>query len=156
MPPIKRLPELEGISREHHDGLLLCWKIRAGTAKGVAPARIQRYCRRFLKEHLKPHFDIEESVLFPILGHEHPGVRKAMAEHRRLQRLINGRSDAALAISLVEEELEAHIRFEERQLFNLIQEAATPGQLVAVEKAHAMIHSSGAVKDIPEDAFWEQ
>lgn len=155
MPLIERLPELQGISSEHHDGLLLCWKIRAGTAKGVAPARIRRYCRRFLKECLKPHFDIEESVLFPILGHDHPGVRKAKAEHRRLQRLINGRSDAEMAISLVEEELESHIRFEEHRLFNLIQEVATPEQLVEVERAHSLIHSSSAVKDVQEDAFWE-
>ena len=120
----------------------------------MAPARIRRYCQRFLKENLKPHFDIEESVLFPILGHDHPSVRKAMAEHRRLQRLINGRTDAALAISLVEEELESHIRFEERQLFNLIQEAATPKQLVEVERAHSRIHPH-ALKDGREDAFWE-
>ncbi|MBP9160518.1 MAG: hemerythrin domain-containing protein [Flavobacteriales bacterium] len=155
MSPIKRFAELQGISREHHDGLLLCWKIRAGTTKGVAPARIRRYCRKFLKERLKPHFDIEESVLFPVLGFDHPGVRKAMAEHRRLQRLINGHTDAALAISLVEEELEAHIRFEERQLFNLIQEAATPEQLADIEKAHSALPEPSAKGAREEDVFWE-
>jgi iron-sulfur cluster repair protein YtfE (RIC family) len=155
MPPVKRLPELQGISREHHDGLLLCWKIRAGTAKGVAPARIRRYCRRFLRERLKPHYTIEEAVLFPVLGMGHPGVRKAMAEHRRLQRLINGRTDATLAISMIEEELEAHIRFEERQLFNIIQEAATPEQLEEIDKAHGSLFHPPATGGRPEDVFWE-
>lgn len=155
MPPVKRLPQLQGISREHHDALLLGWKIRAGTAKGVAPARIRRYCRRFLREKLKPHFAIEETVLFPILGLEHPLVRKAMAEHRRLQRLINGRTDDALAISLIEEELEAHVRFEERQLFNLVQEAATPEQLAHVQEAHARLPRPIVKKARPEDVFWE-
>ena len=150
----KRLPELQGISKEHHDGLMLSWKIRTGTAKGVAPARIRRYCQRFLREQLKPHFNIEESVLFPVLGMDHPGVRKAMAEHRRLQRLINGHSDAVVAVALIEEELEAHIRFEERQLFNLIQEAATPEQLAEIEKAHADLLQPEA-KGKPEDVFWE-
>jgi len=154
MPSIDRLPELQGISREHHDGLLLCWKIRVGTAKGVAPARIRRYCRQFLKENLKPHFDLEENVLFPILGHDHPDVRRAMAEHRRLQRLINGRSDVVIALSLIEEELEAHIRFEERRLFDRIQEVATPEQLAEVGKAHAgSPHPARGERS--EDVFWK-
>ena len=154
MPPTERHLELQGLSSEHHDGRMLCWKIRTGTAKGVAPSRIRRYCRRFLKERLKPHFDIEESLLFPVLGMSHPGVRKAMAEHRRLQRLINGNTDVVIALALVEEELEAHIRFEERQLFNLIQEAATPDQLVAIGKAHAGLHPQVAKTTKPEDVFW--
>lgn len=154
MSPVDRFPELRGISKEHHDGLMLSWKIRTGTAKGVAPARIRRYCRRFLREQLKPHFHIEESVLFPVLGMDHPGVRRAMAEHRRLQRLINGNSDAVVAVALVEEELEAHIRFEERQLFNLIQQAATPEQLAEIEKAHADLHQPSAAGGKPEDVFW--
>ncbi len=154
MPPINRSPQLQGISREHHDGLLLSWKIRVGTAKGVAPTRIRRYCRKFLKEHLKPHFSIEEDVLFPILGTDHPAVRRAMAEHRRLQRLINGRSDVVVALSLIEEELEAHIRFEERQLFNHIQEVATPEQLAEIERAHSSLPQRSK-EDRPEDVFWE-
>lgn len=155
MSPVNRLPELQGISREHHDGLLLCWKIRTGTAKGVDPARIRRYCRRFLKERLRPHFAIEEEVLFPVLGMGHPGVRKAMAEHRRLQRLINGRTDPMVAISLVEEKLEAHIRFEERQLFNQIQEAATQEELAEIQRAHAGLHILENKGGKPEDVFWE-
>lgn len=155
MPPVNRLPELQGVSREHHEGLLLCWKIRVGTAKGADPARIRRYCKRFLKEQLRPHFEIEEGVLFPVLGMEHPGVRKAMAEHRRLQRLINGRTDPVVAVSLIEEELEAHIRFEERHLFNEIQEKATPEQLEEIERAHASLHPQTAKEVKVEDVFWE-
>ncbi|MBX2983820.1 MAG: hemerythrin domain-containing protein [Flavobacteriales bacterium] len=154
MPPVERYPELQGISREHHDGLLLCWKIRAGTAKGVAPTRIRRYCRKFLREHLRPHFAIEEDVLFPILGSHHPDVRRAMAEHRRLQRLINGQTDVVIALSLIEEELEAHIRFEERRLFNHIQELATPEQLVEIERAHSSL-TKPIKEERPEDVFWE-
>ncbi|MBP8822598.1 MAG: hemerythrin domain-containing protein [Flavobacteriales bacterium] len=154
MPPIERLPGLRGISREHHEGLLLCWKVRAGLARNVPPARIRQYCRRFLKHTLKPHFEVEEDVLFPVLGYQDPDVRKAMADHRRLQRLINGRSDALVAVSLLEEELEAHIRFEERLLFNRIQLLATPEQLAAIERAHAAmpVHREA---DPDEDAFWK-
>jgi iron-sulfur cluster repair protein YtfE (RIC family) len=144
MSPSERAPELQAVSSEHHDGLLLCWKIRADLTKGVPSVQIRGYCRRYLKERLKPHFILEEDVLFPILGMQHPEVRKAMAEHRRLQRLINGRTDPEVAVSLVEEELEAHIRFEERVLFRRIQEMATPEQLAEVRRAHDMLSASGA------------
>ena len=155
MPPIERITELKGISGEHRDGLLLCWKLRAGTARGVSPARIRRYCQRFLRDLLRPHFSVEEEWLFPSLGLDHPGVRKAMAEHRRLQRLINGRTDAVLAVTLIEEELESLIRFEERQLFSLVQEAATPGQLRELSEAHARLHARKGPVGPPEDVFWE-
>mgnify|MGYP003553672963 CR=1 FL=1 len=87
MPPIERLPGLRGISREHHEGLLLCWKVRAGLARNVPPARIRQYCRRFLKHTLKPHFEVEEDVLFPVLGYQDPDVRKAMADPEVLGRV---------------------------------------------------------------------
>ena len=60
-----------------------------------------------------------------------------------------------MAISLVEEELEAFIRFEERQLFNLIQEVATAEQLEEVRKAHAHLHVQASVEGRAEDVFWE-
>ncbi len=93
-------------------------------------------------------------MLFPILGSRHPGVRRAMAEHRRLQRLINGRTDAVMAVSLVEEELEAHIRFEERQLFAQIQNVATPQQLMDAQLAHEALQPV-SFPDGVEDVFWK-
>lgn len=155
MPHHERAPQLQGFAEIHHEGRLLCWKIRAGNKRGVAPARIRRYCQRYLRTRLKPHFEVEENVLFPILGLDHPGVRRAMAEHRRLQRLINGRTDAVMAIMLVEEELEAHIRFEEQHLFDLIQQVATPGQLQEVEQAHDAQFGHNGHEDRPGDVFWE-
>ena len=58
--PIKRNEFLKAISREHHHGLLLSWKIRAGIKKEVEPFRIKKYLDWFYTEHLLPHFEIEE------------------------------------------------------------------------------------------------
>ena len=38
--PIKRHKALQPLSRDHHHGLLLSWKIRAGFSKNIEPNRI--------------------------------------------------------------------------------------------------------------------
>lgn len=148
--PIKRNENLKAISREHHHGLLLSWKIRAGFKKEVDPTRIKKYMDWFYTEHLVPHFEIEEKHIFPILGNEHELVKKALAEHRRLMRLFESENDIVKNIHLIEEELEAHIRFEERVLFNEIQEVATDEQLEQVQ----IHHTEEKFVDNTEDAFW--
>ncbi len=69
--PIKRHPSLQSLSREHHYGLLLSWKIREGFKREVPPERIKKYTNWFWENHLAPHFQFEESYIFPILGNQH-------------------------------------------------------------------------------------
>ncbi len=87
--PIKRDKALQGISREHHHGLLLCWKIRSGFAKNISNVRIKKYTDWFYETHLIPHFELEENHIFPILGEQNEMVKKALTEHRRLKHLFN-------------------------------------------------------------------
>jgi hypothetical protein len=75
-PPIKRHISLQPLSRDHHDGLLLKWKINQGISKGVDISRIQKYVDWFFKEHLIPHFRIEEDHLFA-LDKESASVKQA-------------------------------------------------------------------------------
>jgi hypothetical protein len=63
--PIKRDKALQEVSREHHHGLLLCWKIRKGFSKGIEPERIKRYADWFYKTHLISHFEVEENTFSP-------------------------------------------------------------------------------------------
>lgn len=149
--PIKRSEALKALSREHHYGLLLCWKIRNGFKKAVGPERIQLYTNWFFENYLQPHFKEEEELIFPILGNEHKLVKKAISEHRRLKRLFNEKVDINKSLSLIEEELERHIRFEERILFNELQ------QLISKEQVD-MITSTHDTQDITDnwhDKFWE-
>lgn len=134
--PIKRDKALHPISHDHHHGLLLCWKIRTGINKNVSPERMKNYTDWFFTEHLIPHFEIEESYLFPILGQDNDLVKKALAEHRRLKRLFTAENDTLKNLSLIEEELEQHIRFEERILLNEIQNNATQEALEILKKNH--------------------
>lgn len=127
--PIKRKEVLKPLSRDHHHSLLLCWKIREGFKRNTEPIRIKNYVDWFWTNYLKAHFDLEEQVLFPILGNDHTLVKKAITEHRRLTRLIHSNTDLFKNLNLLEEELDAHIRFEERVLFKEIQLVCSDEQL---------------------------
>ena len=65
-PPIKRHSALQGVSREHHHGLLLCWKIRTGVSKNIPLERIKMYADWFYATYLVPHFELEETHIFPL------------------------------------------------------------------------------------------
>lgn len=149
--PIKRNIDLQPISRDHHHSLLLCWKIRKGMRKHVEVGRIKKYADWFFENHIQPHFEIEETYVFPILGDDNERVKKALSEHRRLKRLFEDKDEIEKSLSRIEEELEAHIRFEERSLFNEIQKVATEEQLKQVSTHH---HDS-KFQENTEDEFWK-
>lgn len=148
--PIKRHKTLRPLSREHHDGLLLCWKIRRGLQKNIDPARIGRYVQYFFTNHLAPHFNIEEEYVFPVLGNDHPMVIQAIDEHRRLRSLIEMK-ETNNTLELIQPQLEKHIRFEERVLFQEIQQVAKPDELEAIE----LVHESSGPEESWEDRFWQ-
>lgn len=148
--PIKRHEALKPFSRDHHHGLLLCWKIREGFKRNIEPERIKKYTDWFWETHLAEHFEEEEKILFPILPEENDKVKKATAEHRRLKRLFENTTEIIKSLSRIEEELESHIRFEERDLFNEIQKTATAEQLKRIENLH-----KDTFCDNWEDEFWK-
>ncbi len=148
--PMKRHKALQPLSREHHHGLLLSWKIRAGFSKNIEPKRIKTYADWFFKNHLISHFEMEEQHIFTILEADNDLVKRALADHRRLKRLFAEDEDIAAALSNIEETLDAHIRFEERILFPEIQKVATQAQLEHLEK----IHNADDFVDNVVDEFW--
>lgn len=149
--PQKRHKALQPLSREHHHGLLLSWKIRTGFNKNISPERIKSYADWFFKNHLIPHFEMEENHIFPILDANNELVKRALAEHRRLNRLFTENEDDVKALMKIEEELEQHIRFEERVLFPEIQKVATEEQMIQIEK----IHQPESFIDKLDDEFWK-
>jgi len=149
--PIKRSKTLYPLSHEHHQGLLLCWKIRSGYKKSIQIERIKAYTDWFYKNNLLPHFNLEENFIFPLLGNDNDLVKKAITDHRRLKRLFEDTSDINKSLSLIEEELEKHIRFEERILFNEIEKTASNNELEMIMK----IHSIDSSREEWDDLFWE-
>lgn len=149
---MERSEGLKAFSREHHNGLLLSWKIRKGISNDVSFKRIKKYAVWFYKTYLTPHFEAEEKYVYPILGKDDPLVKKAISQRRRLDKLFLGNAKPPeIAMSLGEEELEDHIRFEEKQLFERIQKVATKEQLEELKK----IHREKEFIENEEDVFWE-
>lgn len=150
--PIKRHRTLQPLSREHHYGLLFCWKLRTGFKKQIEPERLKKYADWFYGNHLLSHFTIEEKYIFPVLGSEHKLIKRALKEHRRLKRLFSSSEEILKNLILIEEELENHIRFEERILFNEVQKSATDEQLQQIQLSNA----ADCFVDNFSDPFWEK
>lgn len=148
--PIKRHEALQPWSREHHQGLLLSWKIKKGFALNVDPQRIKDYCDWFWENHLVSHFETEENYLFPILGEENQLVQQALEEHGQLKAMFEQEEADTDTLSQIESLLNDHIRFEERVLFNAIQEVATQKEIALLEE----IHTEPAECDAWTDDFW--
>ncbi|HEX5171753.1 MAG TPA: hemerythrin domain-containing protein [Cyclobacteriaceae bacterium] len=151
--PLKRHAAFYVLSHDHHDGLMLCWKIRSGLSRKIDPMRIKSYTNWFYSTQLLPHFEMEEKVIFPLLEPENEMTRKALADHRRLRRLFEDNEDVNRSLSRIEEELEDHIRFEERVLFEEIQRRLSNDALERLVSNPAL-RSSNARWDWG-DEFWK-
>lgn len=119
--PLRRHKALQPFSREHHDGLLLSWKIKQGLKHHVDTVRIKRYTDWFWQVHLKSHFEAEEQYIFPILRDDDELVVQALSEHQQLEELFHLDTPDTDSLILLADLLNHHIRFEERILFAKIQ-----------------------------------
>jgi len=155
--PLKRHAALVPLSQDHHFGLLLVWKIRKGLKVGFEKHRIADYLEYFFESHLEPHFELEEKQLFPFLPEEDLHRKKVEMEHQELRDLRTSiaSSDKATVGDQLEkfcQDLEAHIRFEERELFQHMQAVLDADQLEELEEKVHSIHEK--VEDTWEDQFW--
>ena len=147
--PLKRHVALQPVSREHHQGLLLAWKIREGMKRGIPEERITKYINWFWEHHLATHFRFEEIYIFPILGSDHPLILRALQEHQDLSDLMTSEDHTKENLFAIEQQIVKHIRFEERTLFQEIEAVASEKKLREVEEAH------GKAPDCHcEDRFW--
>ncbi|WP_017730909.1 hemerythrin domain-containing protein [Nafulsella turpanensis] len=155
--PIKRSPALVEFSKDHHFGLLLVWKIRQGQRAGIPPVRIAQYVTYFYEQDLQHHFADEEKFLFPTL-HEHNSLRqRAEREHAEIRGLVSSIRHFPFDpewLKSFAELLEAHIRFEERELFNQLQTLMSEAELLKLLKE---VPARPHLEDEKwRDRFWER
>lgn len=154
--PLKRHPALIPLSKDHHFGLLLCWKIRTGVKKEIAPDRMVKYVSYFFDSHLKKHFEEEEQHIFTLLPETNDKRKKAERQHRKLNRLVQKLSlepeKTDITLGQIEEELEAHIRFEERELFPFLQRNMEEPELEQLKQTIEEVHDMQPEKW--DDQFW--
>ena len=114
---MKRSAALAALAREHHEALVMARRLQRGTADDTA---LREAFLRAWHELLVPHFAIEERRLLPALeaAGEAGLAARTLAEHARLRVLMAdidaGKPDAMASFGAL---LNAHIRFEERELF---------------------------------------
>ena len=149
---MKRSPALVPLSRDHHHALDAARRLRRADDTTVAAA--SRHFLAFFERDGRRHFAIEEELLLPALDDPEwaRATERVLADHAAIREaaanLATGPVDAETARS-VGERLAAHVRFEERVLFELLESRLTPRQLealgAAVEAAH--LHGSRTPED---------
>ncbi|MFD0931248.1 hemerythrin domain-containing protein [Psychroflexus salinarum] len=149
--PIKRHKALQNLSREHHDGLIFALRLQKGVAKKAELQDMEEYATWFWKHHLVPHFEMEETQLFPRLDDEHELVKKAKQQHHELKSFFDVKSKSYLDFERIYKLLQKHIRLEERELFNLIQKQLNEKQL----KEFHDIHDSQQACEVWPNPFWK-
>ena len=151
--PIKRNKSLVVLSKEHHYGLLASWKIRRGFDLKVSHKRIANFVNNFWLSHLNAHFIAEEEVLFNTL--EHALIDEALQQHTVLRELIKVINENGTVEQLTQfaDLLEQHIRFEERQVFKLLQHELPEEKLSEIAEQLNHIHDK-PFEDNYNDEFW--
>ena len=117
---------LQDLSREHHLALRLALAARRAVAAGD-PAQVRaaaKRCADAFGSELEPHFVREECDVLPRLAQAGAAalVERTLSEHDEMRRLA-ARLDRADPATLERfgALLDAHVRFEERELFEAAQ-----------------------------------
>jgi iron-sulfur cluster repair protein YtfE (RIC family) len=134
---MKRTPELRTLSEDYHHGLVHARRLRrAAEGDDAHPAEV--VARDFLDLWQKDtaiHFRKEEEVLLPVMARYGGDVAQdplveMLEGHARIRGLVMRLSDEVVGgkvraetLREIGEQLEAHIRLEERVVFPLIEES---------------------------------
>lgn len=152
---MKRHDSIVALSREHHFGLLFCWKIRQGTKKQVSAARMRPYIKYFWQQHLEQHFAEEENLLFSLVNDDL--TEQAIIEHKHIKQLVEAIVHAADVssdeLNTLANTVDDHIRFEERKLFPHIEQQLSDKELAELGLRLQQLHATPE-KDDYVDEFW--
>jgi hemerythrin-like domain-containing protein len=127
------------LSRQHQHALALCVRIDRSSPIAAGDVEMwQNEISRHFETEIRIHFAAEEQVLFPAIDPSAalaPVVEELRQEHAVLRDYFS-RAEAqrleAAEISAFAERLSAHIRREERQFFEALQECMSPEELAAL------------------------
>ena len=149
------------LSRQHQHALALCVRInRATLSSPVELHAWQAEIQQHFEQEIQYHFAAEEADLFPI-AKRHPElaglVEELIAEHAVLRDYFGKAAARGLdqvGLRQFGQTLSAHIRKEERQLFEGIQEFLNPEELakagLALDKT---LSAASAACIVPTEAI---
>ncbi|GAA0697474.1 hypothetical protein GCM10009104_27220 [Marinobacterium maritimum] len=138
---MKRIEELRVLSSDHHRGLVLAKKAHQAADSGLSAEAAWADLEAAFNAELEPHFQVEEQTLIePLraLG-EDTLVAQLEREHAQLRGCFSPEQPRGFdELKHFGELLKAHIRFEERELFEVVQARFSPEQLQLVADASAV------------------
>ena len=123
---MKRSAILQPLSREHHTALTLA-KACGRAAKSGDGVLVRSTCQRVIlafSNELEPHFQFEEQSLLPLLQSTATQalIERTLADHQQMRGLLDAlRQNDAVALESFGKCLSAHVRFEERELFPVLE-----------------------------------
>lgn len=153
--PQRRNSYIAEFSRDHHFGLLLVRKIRQGLEANIQADRIAAYIVYMFSEDLSQHFKEEEELLFVLLPESDELRKRAEDEHEEIYGLLDNfifQSSNVSTLTTFADILDRHIRFEERELFNRIQENVDESELI--KASEKMVKRSHTYDENWKDNFW--
>lgn len=135
-PPIKRHHALVPFSRDHYVGLVHAHRLMKASAKDrVARHKALADFLEAWRTEIEPHFRDEERLLPSLIAgeedrrrllDEHAAIEGAVGDALNVRRTVDPDPDF---VDRLGRELERHIRWEERVLFNRVQQSASERQL---------------------------
>lgn len=123
---MKRSEALQPLSREHHTALTLA-KACERAVQSRDEEKVGKTCQRVIQafsDELEPHFQYEEQSLLPLLcsPENQPLEQRTWEDHRQLRALLDGlRQNNVEALDRFGKLLSDHVRFEERELFPMLE-----------------------------------
>lgn len=142
---------LLSIKEDHRLISSLSYRIRMGFRNETDLKRIKKYADWYFENYIRPHFILEEERLLSLLPADSKVRKRAMADRRRVERLFEDNEDLNRSLSLLEEELDELIRFEERVLYEELHEYVSEKDLEILEALH---HPKK--EGFWPDPFWEE
>ena len=130
---MKRTAELAPLSRDHQ--VALAHALKLGRASEDDVAAIVAGFLAFLVDEGRAHFVQEETLLAPEVPDDHADLADRMhAEHAEILRLAEtlGRLPDVVSARELGDLLSRHVRFEERELFPLLERRLPAARLLEI------------------------
>ena len=140
---MRRHPALHRLTEDHHHALVHLRRLRQADARTIR-ARVQQFLTAW-QDEVQPHFREEEMALLPcvcppigpdrgpipVMCAQHIRIRRAVMELRRAH-LAGDEEQCLAAAAAVAEALEEHVRHEEREVFEAVQETLDEVRMAAL------------------------
>ncbi len=148
------------LSRQHQHALALCVRIRRASPISQSDlAAWQAEIGQHFRAEIRVHFEAEEQIVFPAarafseLG---PLVEELLSEHAWLRnRFANAQVGGLAAEDIAEfgRRLSAHIRIEERRLFERLQDLMDERERAVMgEKLDLALQTAGQICIVPAES----